>query len=80
VTRTLLFAVQEGSSFNSEPPRYPAKLRAFDKKTGRLLAEVPLPAHATGAPITYLVDGKQYLAIPVGGVHWRAELIALRLP
>jgi quinoprotein glucose dehydrogenase len=80
VTKTLLLAAQEGSWFNTEPPQYPARLRAFDKATGRCLAEVPLPAHATGAPITYMAGGRQYVAVPVGGVHWPAELIALRLP
>jgi quinoprotein glucose dehydrogenase len=79
-TRSLLLAVQEGSWFNTAPPKYPAKLRAFDKATGRLLAEIPLPAHATGAPITYRADGRQYIVVPVGGVHWPAELVALRLP
>jgi quinoprotein glucose dehydrogenase len=75
-----LLAVQEGSWFNTTPPKYPPKLRAFDKATGRLLAEIPLPAHATGALITYLAGGRQYIVVPVGGVHWPAELIALRLP
>jgi quinoprotein glucose dehydrogenase len=80
VTKTLLLAAQEGSWFNTEPPKYPAKLRAFDKATGRLLAEISLPAHATGTPITYRASGRQYVVIPVGGVHWPAELIALRQP
>jgi quinoprotein glucose dehydrogenase len=80
-TKTLLLAAQEGSWFNTEAPKYPAKLRAFDKATGRLLAEVPLPGHATGAPITYMAGGKQYVAIPIGGGSYQAaELIALRLP
>ena len=26
-----------------------------------------LPAPAQGSPVTYAVDGKQYLAVPVGG-------------
>jgi len=51
VTKTLLIAAQEGSWFNETPPKYPAYLRAFDKSTGKLIAQVPLPAHATGQPI-----------------------------
>ncbi len=80
ITKTLLIAAQEGSWFQESKPRYPAKLRAFDKRTGRLLAEIPLPAHASGAPITYMTGGKQYIAIPTGGGIAPAELIALCLP
>jgi quinoprotein glucose dehydrogenase len=61
--------------FNLEP-----KLYAYDKATGKLLAEIPLPANATGAPMTYMVNGKQHIAFPVGGANITEELIALRLP
>ncbi len=80
VTKTLLIVAQEGSWFNEEAPLYPARLRAFDKATGRLLSEVPLPAHATGQPITYMAGGKQYVAIPIGGNYAPAALIAVALP
>ncbi|MBM3457735.1 MAG: pyrroloquinoline quinone-dependent dehydrogenase, partial [Armatimonadetes bacterium] len=80
VTRTLLLVAQEGSWFQSGPPEEPPFLRAFDKATGRLLGQVSLPAPATGAPITYMAGGKQYVAIPVGGVNDPQELIVLSLP
>jgi len=41
--------------------------RALDEKTGKILWEVPLSAPVTGYPISYGVDGKQYVAIAVGG-------------
>jgi hypothetical protein len=41
---------------------------------------VPIPANASGAYITYLLDGVQYIVIQVGGASPPAELIALRLP
>jgi quinoprotein glucose dehydrogenase len=75
-----LFAIQEGSWFNQEAPDEPAKLRAFDKKTGELLGEIDVPGHATGAPITYMADGKQYFVYPSGGSGHPSELIALALP
>jgi quinoprotein glucose dehydrogenase len=61
--------------FNLEP-----KLYAYDKATGALLADVPLPANATGAPMTYMVNGKQHIVVAVGGANLTEELIALRLP
>jgi quinoprotein glucose dehydrogenase len=79
-TKTLLLTLQEGSWFSSEPPPYPPRLRAFDKATGELLAEIDVPAHATGAPITYETGGKQYLAFPAGGGIFPPELITLSLP
>jgi len=56
------------------------KLYAFDKTTGKLLAEIPLPSNVTGAPMTYLINGKQHIAFAVGGANITEEVIALRLP
>ncbi len=43
------------------------KIRAFNKKTGKVVWEYQLNAGAFSTPITYEVDGKQYIAIAVGG-------------
>lgn len=39
----------------------------YDKSSGEMLAEIALPSNPTGAPITYMAGGKQYIAFPVGG-------------
>lgn len=89
LTKTLLITGQEGP-VGSERSREghveadhsirDAKLRAYDKRTGELLAEIELPANATGSPMTYLVNGKQYIVVAVGGSNIPAELVALALP
>ena len=56
------------------------ELFVFDKKTGDLVAEIELPTNATGAPMTYLSNGRQFIVVPVGGANIPAELIALALP
>lgn len=43
------------------------KLRAFDVETGKLLWEGQLPASAQAAPMTYAINGKQYVVICAGG-------------
>jgi quinoprotein glucose dehydrogenase len=43
------------------------KMRAFDRKTGEMVWEYQLPAGGFATPITYEVDGKQYIAIAAGG-------------
>jgi quinoprotein glucose dehydrogenase len=43
------------------------KLRAYDADTGRVLWSYDLQAATEGVPAVYAVDGKQYLAIAVGG-------------
>lgn len=43
------------------------KLWAFDKKTGKLLWETTLPAANNANVCTYSVQGKQYIALSVGG-------------
>ena len=91
VTRTLLFVSQEGpygnfrfsedqhalevDTFIVEP-----RLRAFDKATGELVAEIDLPANGIAAPMTYLHRGRQYVAVSIGGNDFPSELVALALP
>lgn len=47
-------------------------LRAFETRSGRLLWEARLPAGAQATPMTYVHDGRQYVAIAAGG-HARME-------
>lgn len=54
-------------------------LRAYDKATGKVVAEVPLPRNATAAPMTYMVKGQQYIVVATGGANLTAELIALKV-
>lgn len=42
-------------------------LRAFDSESGKKLWEVELPAGGQATPMTYVIDGKQYLVIAAGG-------------
>jgi quinoprotein glucose dehydrogenase len=72
LTKTLLIA---GEGWDGGPT-----LRAHDKHSGKILAQIQLPATQAGQPITYLHEGKQYLAMFVGDGKSPAELIALSLP
>ena len=70
VTKTLLFqAITDGVPL----------LRAMDKATGETIAEIELPGIPQGAPMTYMLDGKQFIAIACGGGS-DARLISLALP
>ncbi|HVS94979.1 MAG TPA: pyrroloquinoline quinone-dependent dehydrogenase [Puia sp.] len=42
-------------------------LRAFDRRTGKVLWEYALPASAQATPMSYSLDGKQYVVIAAGG-------------
>ena len=55
---------------------------AYDKETGREVWSMELPSQFHAAPISYLVDGKQYIVLAVGGGGDGApeQLIALALP
>jgi quinoprotein glucose dehydrogenase len=57
-----------------------AVLRALDPANGTLLAEVALPGNASGAPMTYIVEGQQFIVIPIGGASQPAELVGLSVP
>ena len=69
----LIFALTTGGA-NDRP-----RLVAFDKATGEELGSVNLPGGAIGTPMTYMLDGRQYIALTVGGGRV-PELIALALP
>jgi len=56
------------------------KLCAYDKATGKVVGEVALPRNATEVPMTYMLNGKQFIVVPTGGSNLSAELIALCLP
>ncbi len=95
VTKTLLFlgegdpvmAAAHGSRLRPEMPVSNAPgyggrmLRAFDKATGAIVWETELPAGITGAPMTYMFEGKQYILAATGTTEPRsAGFIALSLP
>ena len=52
---------------------YDQKLRAFDKNTGKVLWEQLLPAGGFATPITYMINGKQYIAIAAGGTRYKLK-------
>ncbi len=46
-----------------------------------MLVEIPVGSNASGSPITYLVDGRQYIVFSVGGGgNVPEELVAVGLP
>ena len=57
-----------------------AMLRAYDKATGKEVGAVYLPAPQTGSPMTYMVDGRQYIIVAVSGGNYSGEYIAFSLP
>jgi glucose dehydrogenase len=69
VTSTLLFGGEGGVA---------PVLRAWDKKTGAVVAEIPLPGPTTGFPVTYTKAGRQYIAVATR-VGDAVEIVALAL-
>ena len=74
LTKTLLISALTAGG-DADGPR----LVARDKATGREVASVTLPGAAIGTPMTYLVGGKQYIALTVAG-NPAPELVAFALP
>jgi quinoprotein glucose dehydrogenase len=84
LTKTLLF-MGEGQRGPNGAFRVPSwgggkKFRAFDKKDGKVIWEMDLPGGTSGAPMTYMAGGKQYIVVAVGWDDMDAELVALALP
>jgi quinoprotein glucose dehydrogenase len=79
VTKTLVIAGEPG--FGPTPSgQRGSMLRAYDKRTGADAGAVYMPAPQTGSPMTYLLNGRQYLVVAISGGSYSGELVAFRLP
>ncbi|NOT27797.1 MAG: pyrroloquinoline quinone-dependent dehydrogenase [Acidobacteria bacterium] len=79
VTKSLVVAGEK--NFGPTPSgQRGAMLRAFDKMTGQEVGAVYLPAPQTGSPMTYMLNGRQYLVVAIGGGAYTAELVVFALP
>jgi len=79
ITKTLVVMGDPQITTTPEHPRG-AMLRAYDKKTGEQVGAVLMPAIQSGTPMTYMVDGKQYIVVAVSGGAYSGEYIAYSLP
>lgn len=79
VTKTLLISGEGGTVTTSSGQRG-AMLRAYDKATGVEHGAVYMPGAQTGSPMTYMLNGKQYIVVAVSSSTMPGELIAYALP
>jgi quinoprotein glucose dehydrogenase len=77
VTKTLMF-LAESANIGGDPggPMF----RAYDKSTGKVVAEFKLPGLTSGAPMTYEHRGRQYIALALSAQGQPPELVVLSLP
>jgi quinoprotein glucose dehydrogenase len=79
VTKTLVVMGDPQVTSPGNRPRG-AMLRAYDKKTGAQVGELLMPAPQSGSPMTYSVDGRQYIIVAVSGGNYTGEYLAFALP
>ena len=80
VTKTLVFAGEGGGLFATPTWAGGPMFYAYDKQTGEIVWEVELPKNQSGIPMTYMLDGKQYVVMAMSARGEPAELVALALP
>ena len=73
LTTSLLIQALVAGGTNGGP-----RLAAYDKVTGEEVSSLDLPSGALGAPMTYMLDRRQYIAMTVGGQV--PGLVAFTLP
>ncbi len=78
-TKTLVIAGEAGY-FTTPSGARGAMLRAYDKMTGQEVGAVYMPAPQTGSPMTYSLNGEQYLVVAIGGGNYSGELLAFKVP
>ena len=79
ITKTLVIA-GDPQVTNIEPRGRGAMLRAYDKKTGKEVGAVYMPAQQSGSPMTYLANGRQHIVVAVSGGNYSGEYIAFKTP
>jgi quinoprotein glucose dehydrogenase len=79
VTKSLLIAGESGTNTMPDGTKG-AYLRAYNKATGQDAGMVPMPAGETGSPMTYMLNGKQYIVVAVSAAGYPGEYLAYRLP
>ena len=79
VTKTLVIAGENQVTTTPDRPRG-AMLRAYDKKTGKELGAVFMPGPQSGSPMTYSVNGRQYIIVATSGGTSTGEYVAYALP
>jgi quinoprotein glucose dehydrogenase len=79
ITKTLVIAGEGQITTTADHPRG-AMLRAYDKATGKEVGAVYMPAPQSGSPMTYMLNGKQYIIVAVSGGAYSGEYLAFRLP
>lgn len=77
VTKSLLFAGEGAGLYVARGGGN--RFRAHDKGTGEILAEMELPANQSGMPMTYAINGVQFIVVAVGAEGHAGELVALKL-
>ncbi len=79
VTKTLVIIGDPQSTTMPNRARG-AMLRAYDKVSGQQVGEVWMPSQQSSSPMTYSVDGKQYIVVAVSDPRYSGEYIAFTLP
>ena len=79
ITKTLLIAGEPGT-FTMPDGRQGSMLRAYDKSSGKEQGAVYMPTGQTGTPMTYMLNGKQYIVLAIAAANYPGELVAFRLP
>jgi quinoprotein glucose dehydrogenase len=79
VTKTLLVAGEKGIATMPDGRRG-AYLRAYNKATGQDAGKIYMPAPQSGSPMTYMLNGKQYIVVAISGQGYNAEFVAFALP
>jgi quinoprotein glucose dehydrogenase len=79
VTKTLVIA---GDPLATTLPGRPrgAMLRAYDKGTGKEVGDVFMPAQQSGTLMTYALNGRQFIVVPISGGNYSGEYLAFALP
>lgn len=78
-TKTLVISGEGGTNTTPNGQRG-AMLRAYNKATGAEVGAVYMPGAQTGSPMTYMLNGKQYIVVSVSAQVLPGEVIAYKLP
>ena len=79
MNKTLIFQGDGGYVTQPGHPRG-AYLRGRDQKTGAEVGAVFMPAPQSGSPMTYAIEGREFVVVAVSGGNYSGDYLAYALP
>ena len=80
MTKTLVIAGERALRADADGRSAARCCAPTTRRRGKEVGAVYMPAPQSGSPMTYMLNGRQYIVVAISGGAYSGELLAFRLP